>query len=152
MPNELEMEFVPVCVNSNDGLYQWKKIKLGDPAGGFKEYPTTMALGGSFPLEENGEKLWCYYIGKYEVSQKQYASLMTLNQTIKKSKKNYPVTNISWFDALEFTNLYNQWLFANAKEKMPKFESAYGFVRLPTEVEWEFAARGGSLVSADVFD
>lgn len=152
MPNGLTMEFMPICVNSSDGLFGWKKIKLGDPSGGFKEYPTTMALGGSFPIEKNGKKVWCYYMGKYEVSQKQYASLMTLKKPLTQTKKNYPVTGISWFDALEFANRYNQWLFANAKEKIPKFDTSYGFVRLPTEAEWEFAARGGSAVSADVFD
>lgn len=152
MPNGLKMEFMPVCVNPNNGLYNWKKIKLGDPSGGFKEYPTTMALGGSFPIEKNGKKMWCYYIGKYELSQKQYKSLMPLDKPLPKSNKVYPVTDISWFDALEFTNLYNQWLFANAREKIPKFDTSYGFVRLPTEVEWEFAARGGSAVTADVFD
>ncbi|MEA2048477.1 MAG: SUMF1/EgtB/PvdO family nonheme iron enzyme [Campylobacterota bacterium] len=146
------MEFIPVCVNSSSGLFDWKKIKLGDPAGGFKEYPTTMALGGSFPIEKNGKKLWCYYIGKFEVSQKQYTSLISLEKSMPQTKKVYPITDISWFDALEFANLYNQWLFANAKEKIPKFDTSYGFVRLPTEAEWEFAARGGSAVSDDVFD
>jgi hypothetical protein len=152
MPNGLTMEFMPVCVNTDNGLYEWKKIKLGDPSGGFKEYPTTMALGGSFSIEKDGQKQWCYYMGKYELSQKQYASLMTLKKPIDKTEKVYPVTDVSWFDALEFANKYNQWLFSHAKDKLPKFDTSYGFVRLPTEAEWEFAARGGSVVSADVFD
>ena len=152
MAKSLSMEFVPVCVNTNNGLYDWKQVKLGDAAGGFKEYPTTMALGGSFPLEENGKKMWCYYIGKYEVTQRQYDALMMPEKAVSQNKKVYPVTNVSWFDALEFANRYNQWLFANVKDTLPKFDTSYGFVRLPTEAEWEFAARGGSAVSADVFD
>ncbi|WP_296824538.1 SUMF1/EgtB/PvdO family nonheme iron enzyme [Sulfurovum sp.] len=152
MPNGLSMEFMPVCVNTDSGLFDWKKIKLGDPSGGFKEYPTTMALGGSFPIEKDGQKQWCYYMGKYELSRKQYASLMTLKKPLVQSEKVYPETDVSWFDALEFANKYNQWLFAHAKDKLPKFDTSYGFVRLPTEAEWEFAARGGSAVTADVFD
>lgn len=152
MPNGITMEFMPVCVNQNSGLYDWKKIKLGDPSGGFKEYPTSMALGGSFPIEKNGKKMWCYYMGKYEITEKQYASLMRAEKPFPKKKRVYPVTNISWFDAMEFSNRYNQWLYANAKEEIPKFDNSYGFVRLPTEAEWEFAARGGSAVSEDVFD
>ena len=152
MPNGLSMPFVPVCVNSNKGLYNWKEIKLGDPSGGFKEYPTNMALGGSFPLKVEGKTAWCYYMAKYELSRKQYATMLKLPKKFKKTKKNYPITNVSWFDALEFSNRYNQWLFKNAKTSLPKFDTAYGFVRLPTELEWEFSARGGSSVSADVFD
>jgi formylglycine-generating enzyme len=40
-----------------------------------------------------------------------------------------PVTSVSWFDAVE----YCQWLSARWGRE----------VRLPTEAEWEFAARGG---------
>ena len=40
-----------------------------------------------------------------------------------------PLTNVSWFDAVDFCARLSQ---------------AWGFpVRLPTEAEWEFAARGG---------
>lgn len=76
MPKGLSMEFMPVCVNTNNGLYNWKQVKLGDSSGGFKEYPTTMALGGSFPLDQNGRKVWCYYIGKYGITRKQYDAKM----------------------------------------------------------------------------
>ena len=104
MPNGLDMTFMPVCVSSDEGFFNWKKIKLGDPAGGFKEYPTVMALGGSFPLEQNGKRMWCYYMGKYEVTEQQYSSLMKNDKPSPTTSKAFPITNISWFDAIEFTN------------------------------------------------
>lgn len=143
---------MPVCVSPDEGFFNWKKIKLGDPAGGFKEYPTIMALGGSFPLEQNGKNMWCYYMGKHEVTEQQYYSLMKNDKPLPTTKKAFPVTNVSWFDAIEFTNHFNQWLFKNNKESLPKFDKSYGYIRLPTEAEWEFAARGGTEVNADFFD
>ena len=48
--------------------------------------------------------------------------------------KRFPVENVSWEDAQEFLRLVNE------KEK----EAGWVY-RLPTEVEWEYACRGGPL-------
>ncbi|SFV51616.1 hypothetical protein MNB_SV-6-1260 [hydrothermal vent metagenome] len=152
MPNNGEMVFVPVCVNKDSGSLGWKKIELGDSSGDFKEQQVSTALGGSFPLMQNGVKYWCFYMGKYEVTTREYNSIVNPHLLGKdRSKDLYPITNISWNDALNFSDKYNQWLFANAKDKIPKYDKSYGFLRLPTEEEWEFAARGASSVTADKF-
>ena len=99
--------------------------------------------GGTFQMGSNdgddNEKpvhsvtLSNYYIGKYEVTQKLWKAVMGNNPSHFKGD-NLPVENVSWNDVQAFLRKLNQ---ITGKH-----------YRLPTEAEWEYAARGGSLSPA----
>ena len=70
-----------------------------------------------------------YYIGKTEVTQALWQAVMGTNPSNFKGD-NMPVENVSWKDCQEFIGKLN--VLTNKK------------FRLPTEAEWEYAARGGN--------
>ena len=69
-----------------------------------------------------------YYMGKYEVTQALWQAVMGNNPSRFKGD-NLPVESVSWKDCQKFISKLN-------KKTGRKF-------RLPTEAEWEYAARGG---------
>ncbi len=73
-----------------------------------------------------------YYIGKYEVTQEQWDSVMGSNPSYFKGDK-LPVEQVSWYDAMDFCEKLN---------KSGKAPSGYHFT-LPTETQWEYASKGG---------
>ena len=71
-----------------------------------------------------------FYLGKYEVTQAQWKDVMGKNPSGFKGD-NRPVEEVSWEDVQEFIRRLN------AREQGVTY-------RLPTEAEWEYAARAGS--------
>ena len=70
-----------------------------------------------------------FSIGKYEVTQAQWQAVMGSNPSNFKNCDNCPVEKVSWNDVQDFIKKLNQ---LTGKR-----------FRLPTEAEWEYAARGG---------
>ncbi|MDL2271678.1 formylglycine-generating enzyme family protein [Desulfovibrio sp. OttesenSCG-928-I05] len=71
-----------------------------------------------------------FYLGTCEVTQEQWEAVMGSNPAQFKGRNN-PVEQVSWNDVQAFIHKLNQ------KEGMNRY-------RLPTEAEWEYAARAGS--------
>ena len=71
-----------------------------------------------------------FFIGKYEVTQAQWYEVMGNNPSYFSGCNNCPVEKVSWNEVQDFIRKLNQKTGKN--------------FRLPTEAEWEFAARGGN--------
>jgi formylglycine-generating enzyme required for sulfatase activity len=71
-----------------------------------------------------------FYIGKYEVTQAQWIAVMGSNPSRFSDCENCPVEWVSWEDVQDFIQKLNTKTGLN--------------YRLPTEAEWEYAARGGA--------
>jgi formylglycine-generating enzyme required for sulfatase activity len=117
------------------------KIKFKLIASGRKSFEPEMVFveGGTFQLGsssgESDEKpvhsvtLSAFNIGKYEVTQAQWKAVMGSNPSYFKDCDQCPVEQVSWNDVQDFIRKLNAQTGKN--------------YRLPTEAEWEYAAKGG---------
>ena len=71
-----------------------------------------------------------YYIGETEVTQELWTAVMENNPSCYSGNPKRPVERVAWNDCQEFIKKLNQLTGEN--------------FRLPTEAEWEYAARGGN--------
>jgi len=146
-------------------------VSCGKSAG----YEMVRVPGGSFQMGdtagdgEDDEKpvhtvtLSAFSIGKYEVTQSLYESVMGYNPSDFKTKVDnspkLPIENVTWYDAVEFCNKLSERERLQPVYEISGREPATGYpvtsaavmadwskngYRLPTEAQWEYAAKGGN--------
>jgi formylglycine-generating enzyme required for sulfatase activity len=147
MPCGGAMAFRRVEVESGGWLNDMQ-VTLGgsDPNLGVVDDRRSANIAGAFTPTGDQTKRY-YYVGKYEVTRSQYQA-MAGDCRAPTMQGREPIVDLSWFDGLTFAEHYTEWLMANARDKLPKEGELTGYLRLPTEAEWEFAARGGMAVPA----
>jgi formylglycine-generating enzyme required for sulfatase activity len=98
-------------------------------------------VGDDIEHPQHRVRLSPFYISKYQITQAQWKAVMGDNPSHFKDD-NLPVNNVKWFDAREFCRKLSQ--------KVDK----KGRYRLPSEAEWEYACRAGTIgnYAGDLFD
>ena len=125
--NEIAALFSTDMVFVEGGTFSMGQSVVAKPAAAGDSVDDDSPRVDELPVHE--VTLSDFYISKHEITQAQWEAVMGENPSYFKEGGDYPVENVSWNRAQEFLAKLN--------------ELTGGSYRLPTEAEWEYAARGG---------
>lgn len=148
---------------SKESVETWlneKQAEIADIRKSNENMQYTLIKGGTFQMgspesepERSSDEIQHsvtvgnFYMSKTEISQKEYQEIMGVNHSATKGD-DLPVTNITWYDAVQYCNKLSQNegltpCYTISENTVTWDRSANGY-RLPTEAEWEYAARANT--------
>ena len=102
---------------------------MGSPAGMNAAGAAKAPSGQPNEMPQHRVEVPAFAMGKHEVTQQQWTAVMGENPSFRKAR-NLPVENVNWHDAQAYVRKLSE-----------KTKKNY---RLPSEAEWEYAARAGT--------
>jgi len=129
-------------------------LTFKDPEGVIPGFKLIFVQGGEY-ISCNGNtiELSSFYMAEFLVTQEIYVAVTKNENPSEFQGINHPVEKVSWFEAVDFCNVLNSTIglppvcdkdyrFIDSKGIKTDLGNVEGF-RLPTDAEWEYAARGG---------
>lgn len=136
-----------------DGWMADIRVRLGNSGAEASDQPYAQFVRQEYVVgglsDDDAADARYFWLGKYEVTAAQYDAVMSGACPELGWESSIAQQKTSWFDAVAFTRRLTEWVWENSPDSLPSVGETAAYIRLPTEVEWEYAARGGNAVSVE---